>query len=202
MKDLKLLNLKGKELSPYIEPLAKLRIAIFKEYPYLYQGDFEYEGEYLSRYLGCASSFIVLVIDKQRVVGASTAMPMANELVEFQQPFLEQHRDVEDVFYLGESVLLPEYRGRGIYRQFFKRRERAAQAYGCRWTSFCAVERALDDPRRPIGYQSLDPIWQRFGYQKHSELSTHFAWKEVGSAQETANAMVFWLKKIGAAPVL
>ena len=44
----KVVKVKGKEILPYIEALGKLRIEIFKEFPYLYAGDMEYERKYLN----------------------------------------------------------------------------------------------------------------------------------------------------------
>ena len=71
------------------------------------------------------------------------------ETEEFKKPMLEHGISIPDVFYFGESLLLPPYRGKHIYRQFFLEREAAARAYGCKIAAFCAVERPHDDPRRP-----------------------------------------------------
>jgi hypothetical protein len=49
-QDLKILRLKGQDIIPFIPELAKLRIEIFKSYPYLYDGDLDYEHNYLNTY--------------------------------------------------------------------------------------------------------------------------------------------------------
>ena len=46
------------------------------------------------------------------VVGASTGIPLAQDSAEFQAPFPGRGIDPSRVFYCGESVLLPAYRGR------------------------------------------------------------------------------------------
>lgn len=164
----KLVKVKGKEILPYIEALSKLRIEIFKEFPYLYIGDMEYEKKYLNTYSTCPESFAALVLDNEQVVGATTAIPLKFETEECQKPFIDNSMNINEIFYLGESVLLQSHRGLGIYKTFFEARETAACEYGCKITTFCAVERPWDHPRRPKDYVPLDEVWQHFGYQKIS----------------------------------
>ncbi|HEX4044785.1 MAG TPA: GNAT family N-acetyltransferase [Gammaproteobacteria bacterium] len=191
-----ILRLKGKEIFPYISDLAKLRIAVFKEYPYLYHGNLEYEKNYLKTYTACSESIMILVIDKQRIVGASTAIPLEFETEACIKPFLDYQMKIQDIFYLGESVLLPDYRGKNIYRRFFHERESAAMEYGSKIATFCAVERSLDDPRRPQGWVSLDKVWQHFNYKKHPTLCAYYEWKELGEETKSAKSLVFWIKNL------
>lgn len=188
--------LKGKAILPYLMDLAKLRIEIFREYPYLYEGDLDYEKNYLQTYASCPHSFLALVFDEKQVVGASTAIPLQFEEEEFKKPFLDKGIDIKKVFYFGESVLLPEYRGKHIYRAFFRKRETEAQNYGSKEACFCAVERPGNHPSRPKHYVSLDKIWQHFGYIKANELSTEYSWKDLGDRKMTAKTMIFWRKKL------
>src|SRR5690606_10567134 len=101
-----------------------LRIMVFREFPYLYDGSLDYEAEYLDTYVRSADSLCVLVRDQGRVVGASTA------LAEFQQPFLAAGWDAARIFYCAESVVLPDWRGRGLGVRFFAEREAHARKLG------------------------------------------------------------------------
>jgi GNAT superfamily N-acetyltransferase len=185
------------ELKRYLPDLARLRIVVFRDFPYLYDGSAEYEEKYLKTYTDCADSLIVLVLDGETVVGATTGLPMDAETPEFQKPFVERGYDPGKIFYCGESVLLKEYRGRGIYPKFFEERENHARSLGrFEWASFCCVQRPEDHPARPSDYQPLDRIWSKFGYVKHPELLTHYTWKDVGETEDTAKPMVFWLKPL------
>lgn len=47
MSNISISVLTGIQVTQYIEAEARLRIAIFKEYPYLYDGNLEYEMRYL-----------------------------------------------------------------------------------------------------------------------------------------------------------
>jgi GNAT superfamily N-acetyltransferase len=195
-EDLKIVRLKGKDIVPYITDLARLRIELFKDYPYLYLGDMKYEAEYLQTYVQCPESVMTLVFDNGKVVGASTAIPLVFESAEFQKPFIDLGIDIRTVFYFGESVLMPEYRGKKIYRQFFHERESAAREYGSQYAAFCAIVRPEDDPRRPEDYVSLDHVWQRFGYERHSELCVYFQWQEIGEAAPSKKSLVMWIKEL------
>ncbi|MBK5969710.1 MULTISPECIES: GNAT family N-acetyltransferase [Thiorhodovibrio] len=195
--DIKISPVTGPELIEKLPAVAALRIAVFREYPYLYDGDQEYETRYLRTYADHLDSVIVLAMDGEKVIGASTAVPMRYETVEVREPFEALGIDPNRVFYLGESVLLPEYRGQGIGKRFFEERERHAERLGgFDYYAFCAVERLPDDPRRPIDYRSLHAFWNRRGYHRDPRLYTHFSWREFGEAQESPKSMVFWLKQL------
>ena len=64
---------------------------------------------------------------------------------------------------------------------------------------FCCVQRPEDHPLRPADYAPLDPVWSKFGYVRHPELTTTYSWKDVDQADETEKPMVFWLKPLSAA---
>jgi ribosomal protein S18 acetylase RimI-like enzyme len=186
------------EVEARLDDLARLRIAVFREWPYLYDGDLDYEREYLRTYVESAASVLVVAEDGARVVGASTGVPLADESPDFRAPYAAAGIDPARVFYFGESVLLPEYRGRGIGHRFFDAREAHAAALGgFAWTSFCAVVRADDDPRRPPGYRALDAFWTARGYVRRPDIVTTIAWKELGEAVATEKRLVAWLRTIG-----
>jgi GNAT superfamily N-acetyltransferase len=185
----------GEELLPYISDLARLRIEVFRDFPYLYDGDFEYEKKYLQTYIDCPQSVIVLAFDSDEVVGASTAMPMKYETAEIQKPFIENNYDLDEVFYCSESVLNKNYRGLGIGVKFFDEREaHAVELGGFKHITFCCVQRPENHPRRPENYVPLDKFWNKRGYVKHPELHTEYVWKDLDDSEETAKPMTFWLK--------
>lgn len=195
----KILHLKGNEILPYVSSLANLRMQVFREYPYLYDSTLDYETNYLQTYVTSPECVMVLVLDNQQVVGASTGLPMQFEKAEFQKPFIDKNFNIQDIFYLGESVLLPTYRRQGIYHHFFYEREAAAKKFGAKMTVFCAVDRSLDDPldpRRPKDYAPLDSYWERLGYVKHPELCAYIERKEVGEKTASLKSRVFWLKTL------
>jgi GNAT superfamily N-acetyltransferase len=192
--DLTILQVHGPDLQPDLDGLGRLRIAVFRDYPYLYDGSLEYEREYLQSYLKSPRSLVALVLDQGEVVGATTCMPMIEEGPEFQEAFIKAGYDLSTICYFGESILLPKYRGRGLGKVFFQYREAHAQRLGAKITTFCAVDRPADHPQRPPDYVPLDGLWTKQGYVKHTELQATFVWKEIGEAAESPKTLTFWLK--------
>jgi len=187
----------GEEVRPYLEALARLRIAVFRDYPYLYDGDMAYEQRYLDAYARSRGSVFVLAFDQDEVVGCSTGIPLADEVPAIVQPFAERGMTPGEVFYFGESVLLPSYRGQGIGHRFFDERERHARSLGgCRWTAFCAVERADEDARRPQDYRSNDAFWIKRGYRRQDDMFCTRDWTETGAVKPTSHSLRFWLRPI------
>lgn len=187
----------GIDAQPYLQELARLRIEVFREFPYLYEGSLDYERNYLRTYTGVSNSVVVVAFDGPRVVGASTGLPLSSETEDIKRPFIDHHYDVERVFYFGESVLEKRYRGQGIGVRFFEEREAHTRLLGgFKWTAFCAVQRPDNHPRRPAGYIPLDDFWNRRGYRKHPELNTTFSWRDLDESSASPKPMVFWIKCI------
>ncbi len=195
MSQVTLMECRGPELKPWIDALGEVRIRVFRDYPYLYDGSLDYEREYLRTYLNSPRSLVVLALEGESVVGATTCIPLADEGQEFQRPFLDHGYDIDSICYFGESILLPRHRGQGVGVAFFERREAHAQRLGgMRITTFCAVDRPDDHPRRPSDHESLDGFWTRRGYTRHPELRTEFIWKEIDEPTESPKSLTFWLK--------
>ncbi len=186
----------GAAIERYLPALAELRIAVFREYPYLYAGDLASERSYLASYASSPQSLVVLARDGDRVVGASTAMPLVLHTEGVLPPLEAAGYDPARVFYFGESVLERASRGHGLGNAFFEHREAHARAHGFTTAAFCAVERTGD---RPADYQPLDRLWTRHGFTKRPEITTTFSWRDVGDDRETAKPMVFWTKELGGA---
>lgn len=196
-KSAKLKSVVGKAIEPFISELAKLRIEVFREYPYLYDGSFDYETEYLRTYAKSDRSVFVLAIHEDEVVGVSTGLPLVHADSDFQAPFLKSGYALDRIFYFGESVLRREYRGLGLGSAFMRERERFARSFGeYDWCTFCAVQRKPNDARKPEDYLPLDAFWGKYGFMQKPELETRFSWKEVGENEEISNRMRFWLKTI------
>ncbi len=190
-------SFEGAAIRAVFEPLAQLRIRVFRDFPYLYEGSMAYELEYLNTYAASERAFLYAVFDGTLMIGATTCIPLADETEEVQAPFLKAGMDVSEVFYLGESVLLPAYRGLGLGHRFFDAREAHAATFGTyRITSFCAVERPADHPLRPADYRTLDDFWQKRGYQKAPDLQTKFSWPDLGEDAPSLKTMIYWTRQL------
>ncbi|MFT4179240.1 MAG: GNAT family N-acetyltransferase [Thermomonas sp.] len=189
-------TLSGAAILPHLDAVAALRIAVFRDWPYLYAGSAAYEREYLAAYAASADSVVVLARDGDAVVGASTGIPLAQDSAEFQQPFHERGIEPARVFYCGESVLLPAYRGRGLGHAFFDAREAHARRLGgFDFTAFAAVDRDAADPRRPAGHRDNDAFWTKRGYVRQPGMTMRLHWNENGVG-EVEHPLTFWLRPL------
>lgn len=189
-------SLRGADVTAYLDDVARLRIAVFRDWPYLYDGDAAYEREYLAAYAASPDSVFVLARDGDAVIGASTGLPLVDDAPAFRQPFLDAGREPAGVFYFGESVLLPAYRGQGIGHAFFDAREAHARALGrFTTTAFCAVDRPAGDARLPQAHRSNDAFWHKRGYQRQPGLTLRLRWNEVGGGQ-VEHALTFWTRAL------
>ena len=188
--------LTGAALDAALDDVARLRIEVFRAFPYLYDGDLAYEREYLQTYRDSAGAVLVGAFDGARLVGAATGTPMEDHAEDFAGAFDGTGYALGDIFYCAESVLLPEYRGRGVGHRFFDLREGHARAMGRRYSAFCGVVRPEDHPLRPEGHAALDPFWRKRGYAPLDGVVAHFRWKDVDAAEETAKPLQFWIKAL------
>ena len=187
----------GPALGTRLADVARLRIAVFRDWPYLYDGDVAYEERSLETYTRAPQSVVVLALDGERVVGASTGIPLACESAAFRAPFAARGIAPARVFYCGESVLLPDYRGRGLGHAFFDAREaHASELGGFDWIAFAAVDRDEHDPRCPPGHRGNDAFWTRRGYVRQPGMTMHIAWKEIGDDVESDKPLTFWLRPL------
>ena len=189
-------TLAGADTGAHLSDLARLRIAVFAAFPYLYDGSEAYEAEYVREFAAEPGSVLVAAFDGDRVVGAATASPMAAQKAEFRAPLQARGYDTSAMFYFGESVLLPNYRGQGIGHAFFDHREAAARAARATHACFAAVVRPEDHPARPADYRPLDSFWRKRGYEPVPGLVTHLSWKDHGESPESAKPMRYWIRAL------
>lgn len=180
------------ERTAALESLARLRIAVFREWPYLYDGALEYERRYLAHFLAEPDATLVVARAGGRIVGVATASPMRGQEAAFRAPFETRGEDVARLFYFGESVLLPAWRGHGIGHAFFDHREAAARAAGATASCFCGIIRPADHPRRPADARDLAPFWRKRGYAPVEGAIAHYDWKDIDQPAESRHAMQFW----------
>ena len=189
-------TLTGEEVEAALDDLARLRIEVFRAWPYLYDGDLAYERQYMSSYRDNPRAVLVAAFDGDRIVGASTGTPLLGHDDQFAKAFAEVDIPMADVFYCAESVLLPEYRGQGAGHVFFDIREAHARSLGYLYSAFCGVIRPDDHPARPDAYVPLDGFWRKRGYRKLDGAIAIFRWKDHGQPEETPKPLQFWIKPL------
>lgn len=188
--------LTGAELEAHLDDVARLRIAVFRDWPYLYDGTLDYERAYLTTYRDNPGALLVGAFDAGILVGASTSTFMEDHAEGFAAPLRQMGLPAGSILYGAESVLLPAYRGQGLGHRFFDLREDHARAHGRSHVAFCSVLRPGAHPLCPETYRTNDAFWTGRGYAKLPGVLAEFAWKDVGDAQETVKPLQFWMRAI------
>lgn len=188
--------LTGAALAAALPDVARLRIEVFRAFPYLYDGDLAYEQAYLQSYRDSSRAIVVGAFDADQLVGASTGAPLADHAEDFAAAFVDQDIDLADVFYCAESVLLPQYRGQGLGHGFFDAREAHARQLGFSKVAFCSVLRPVDHAQRPECYAPLDPFWRKRGYTPLQGSVAQFSWKDLGACHASSKRLQFWTRDL------
>lgn len=197
MTDIHVRTFVGPALRTYLHSIAKLRMDVFREYPFLEEPDLTLETVRLKRYLTSKESIGVLVFDNTTLVGVSLGIPLVLERDEIQRPFLDRFHDVSTYFYFGESVLLKQYRNRGISHHFFDVRE-AHVKHLIKYKHICFFDpmRPEVDPHKPADYLPLHDFWRKRGYVHCPDLHCNLIWKELGETKPSEKPLTFWIKDL------
>ncbi|WP_170427233.1 GNAT family N-acetyltransferase [Ruegeria arenilitoris] len=186
----------GAALAEALDDVARLRIEVFRAWPYLYDGDLEYERKYLQSYRDSDKAIVVGAFDGDRLIGASTGAPLVDHADDFAAAFEGSGLDLSEIFYCAESVLLSDYRGQGVGHTFFDLREAHARELGFKKSAFCGVQRPADHPLRPENYRPLDAFWRARGYEPLPGVVAEFSWKDIGEQGEKRKPLQFWIRDL------
>ena len=182
----------------YIEDIARLRISIFREYPYLYDGDQGYEADYLKKFIHTEDSIMVLAFSDENIVGALTGLPLRCEEPNVREPWIQSNIQVDHLYYFSEGLLRREFRNRGIGRRMFQLAENWVEnTHRYKAFTLATVIRSEDHPRKPENFSSTDRFWEKLGYRKTKDIVCTIPWKEVGEVQESPKPLLFWSKNVG-----
>lgn len=188
---------KGREIEAVFDDLAALRIAVFRDYPYLYEGTVDYEKQYLTTYAASERAFLFAVYNGAKMVGATTCIPLADETEEVRKPFENAQFNIDEIFYFGESILLSQYRGVGLGHRFFDEREAHARSFGTfKSTCFCSVDRGENHIAKPENYRPNDVFWLKRGYAKDPSLQSRMEWPDIEESESSFKMMVFWTRHL------
>lgn len=190
-------SLTGDDIKSVLPDLARLRMVVFRDWPYLYDGTLEYEEEYLAKFAKAKGAVCVIAKDGDLIVGASTGAPMIEHADEFGEPFRRAGYDIAKIFYCGESVLLKSHRGHGLGHAFFDHREAQARRLGgFTHSTFCRVVRPDNHPLKPKDYVPLDGFWRKRGYEPVPGIVATYKWLDIDQKEETVHEMQFWMKAL------
>lgn len=192
----KLQLLVGQAVIPYLSEIARLRITIFKEYPYLYKGSQEIETKYLQAYAEAPDACVFVVRAGEAIIGAVTGVPLSGEPASFTASFAGSPFPLDTVYYVGEVLFLPGYRGKGLGSRLLETLENHVSTLGRYNHLACAtIERPDDHPLRPGDYHPIDNFLTNAGFIRHPEFRVTLPWPDL-DGRVSDNTMVFWIKRL------
>jgi len=186
----------GEEIAPYTNEIVQLCNKIYREYPYLYNGEDAGYESYLESYSQSKEAIICLAFADEKAVGIAAGIPMSQRRNRYDQTLLEHGYDPDALFYLGEFGLKPEYQGRGIEEVMYQSIEDFARK-NRNLTTICfwEIANSLDLSQRHSGYLPKEDFWKKLGFIRHPELNFVIFWTNINESQDSPHSAVYWLKE-------
>jgi hypothetical protein len=197
LTDIHVRSFTGLGLRPYIHSVAKLRLEVFKEYPYFKDPDLTQEMHYLRKIASCREAIGVLIFDGTTLVGVSIGYPLDAAEPALLGPWKGHTQEINGYFYFENSSLLKRYRGRGIGHHFFDAKEaHVAHHKKYKHICFCIPDSLESDLNRSSDFLLPIDFWRKRGYIHHPEMKGMLAWKKIGEAHPKEHRMSFWVKDL------
>ena len=188
--------LTGTAIADGLDDVATLRLDIFPEYPYLYQGRREDELKYLDTYAEAPDACVILAYDGHAVIGAVAGMPLIHEDAQMHDAFAGTAFPLNEAYYIGELLFRLGYRKCGLGQKLLAQQESHIRSLGRYHTLTCAtVERPDDHPLRPRDYIPITRFLARTGFVRLPGVTTHFMWRETDGVKRD-HPMQFWSKEL------
>lgn len=193
-----IVHLIGPEAKKYVTDIANIRIQVFKEFPYLYAGTLEYEQEYSDYFSKDERAILIAAMQDERIIGFITGMPLSleNPLTKdvAQKLLAKGLTDISHYYYLGEAIVLAEYRKPLLIYNLFKKFKEETKNFTYQKIGILTVIRDKNHPLRPAGYRSIESILKYFKFHP-TDIIIDFEWptfQASGEIENAANPMLFW----------
>lgn len=187
--------LKDAQIRSIEDSFADLRMTIFREYPYLYEGDLATEKQYFE--LFGDKTICMIAKDGPAIVGVIIGTPLQEIFKPLLKPLIEADINVEKMFYLADLLVLKSYRGKRIGHTLYELFEKEVQKTG-KFSHILIREifKSPGDPKKPFDYYSLDLFWDKRGFKKMEGISQQDKWKAIGDEEISLHTMIYQVKKL------
>jgi GNAT superfamily N-acetyltransferase len=189
---------KTQDMEPLFPFVASQLLTTFKDYPYLYDGNYNEVMGYLGWFATLPYSTLAIAYHDNQPVGFLTG----TSFIDFDkhlngsiEAFNNAQINPEAYYYFAECIVMPEHRNKSLSTKLFKTLEEEARSQG--FSHYCLVTESHDNhPLKPDNYNSLDPIWKKLGYNK-SSITLPWRWATFqpdGTTRMQEHALTYWLK--------
>lgn len=198
-------SLSKENFENYFRDLANMRIKYFSEFPYLYAGSLEYEYPYLSGYLNHKDGRIIVVLEKNQVIGMATGFPLhqnmnnSTDITKWFRTTAKIHKkEATSCFYLGEVIIKSSMRQNGVAYHLTKFIENDFLNRGYKKSVLITVERDKEHPLAPSRYFPMEYTLKKMKYKEMGvkEAVIYDTNQIDGSIKSDTNTMIFWEKTL------
>lgn len=190
---------RGTSITPFVKDITDLCIEIYREYPYLYEGTEEEYLPFIEHYTSSNNGIACLLFDNTKPIGVAIGMSMNEMREKYKQPFINARplENCNELFYLGEFLLLKDYRGKGFGKQMYLELERLVKEnLNLQKICFCKIDEDVHNPLIPADYKSLDEFWRKLGFEKCDDATVIVDWRDVSAEKDSPHKLVYWLKTL------
>ena len=190
---------RGESITPYIKDITELCITIYREYPYLYEGTEEEYLPFIEHYTCSNYGIACLLFDNTKPIGVAIGMPMDEMREKYKKPFINARpqENCEELFYLGEFLLLNDYRDQGFGKQMYLELERLVKENPkLKKICFCKFDETDQGPLMPENYKALDHFWEKLEFDKCDDLTVTVYWRNIYSEEDSPHKLMHWLKTL------
>lgn len=119
---------------------AALRIIYFRDFPYLYAGNFEYELSYLQNYLDDPKSVFITIQKENQILGFAAGgsfESLGSSFGSVSEKFKMKGYDIKKLFYIGEVIVKNPNAGDIYGAKLFKKLIHFSLDYHFEGVAFC-----------------------------------------------------------------
>lgn len=180
---------RGAEINAVLNDLAALRIRIFREYPYRYEGKMDYEQKYLQYYGADKDGLVVLLRNADgTAIGAATGLPARGN---WSDDSLKVFGN--DAYYWGEFILDRNYRGKGCGSRLYKAMSAEISKLGYTTIGIYMIVTSPDDPARPADYLDMSDFARNHGFTKIPGATEEWEWVPLGETVAKPHTLQAWI---------
>ncbi len=195
--EVKLQTFRGQEIQSHLKEMKKLCDAIYCESPYLHNGQDGGYDSYLESYSKVKEAVVCIAYDEGKIVGFGAGMPMSQANDVYKRPLEDHAHDLDQLFYLAEFGLKPEYQGKGFEEKMLAEIEKfVKESKAYKMICLCEIDDVSNPTQKPPGTVVRDGFWIRQGFSRSPHLHFLIFWTNINETSESPHMANYWTKKV------
>lgn len=182
-------------IEPHVKAINDLALTVYREHPYNYAGTEEEYLPFIQYY--CHSGIATALFEDGKLIGIAIGMPLSEMRDKYRLPFIQARPQTDDstVYYLGEFLLLKEYRKQGFGKGMYFAFEDSVRNMGL-FSEICFCKIDERNIKGSNDYQPLDGFWKRLGFEVCHDVSCTVYWQNSGDLEESEHHLVYFNKQL------